>query len=257
MELLDRPTASIASLARQSRGPHSGRFEVSAWRAGLGLITIIVVLGNSAACGRIPSTASSSPGETVSAPRTATPSLVASPSSIPPPDSAGMTADNCSGPPQSTTARSLHYYTIRIATTWTDTGDYVHTETLLLELTAPSNYAYEPTRVEFHSDLGRVSSLYSSHSIATQNAATITQYLDSPEAQAGSVSDCTIGGDPAAVFGYSNGSEVGYRLYVLHKSYLFEIRFHGTGGIGAQALQDVKGMISSITWGSWTYPGEA
>jgi hypothetical protein len=146
---------------------------------------------------------------------------------------------------------------MRTAPTWSDTGDYSHTETLLVELTAPADYAHTPTRVQFHSDIGRVSSSNTAHSIAAQNAATIIQYMNSPQAVAGSVSECAIGGDPAAAFGYSSGSEVGYRLYVVHKNYLFEIRLFGAAGIGDQAIQDVRGMMGSIVWGSWNNPGEA
>jgi hypothetical protein len=176
---------------------------------------------------------------------------------MPTPDAALLTANNCSGPPASTTPRSLHYYTTRVASNWSDTGDYARTETLLLELTAPAGYGHAPTRVQFHSDIGRVNNSDTPHSIAAQNAPTITQYMDSPQAVAGLVSDCSINGDPAAAFGYSNGSEVGYRLYVVHKHYLFEIRLFGADGVGDQAIQDVRGMMGSIMWGSWTNPGEA
>jgi hypothetical protein len=151
----------------------------------------------------------------------------------------------------------LKYYTARIAANWTDTSDYNHYETLLLELTAPQAYGNAPTKIQFHSLIGRVTPPSTAHSIAAQVAATIAQRMDSPQALASTVSDCSIGADRAAVFGYTNGTGVGYWLYVVHKNYPFEIRFSGLGGISDSAMRDALGMMGSITWGAWNVPGEA
>ncbi|MFI5281856.1 MAG: hypothetical protein ACHQ0J_01845 [Candidatus Dormibacterales bacterium] len=144
------------------------------------------------------------------------------------------------------------YYTVRIATSWTDTGNYVGHETLLLELVAPRAYGFAPTEIQFHSDLGPVHMVYSpqatSNSIALQHAAFIALDLASPSAIAGTVSDCKVGGEPAAVFGYSDRTNAGYRLYVVHKDYLYEVRLFGSGGVSNQAVQDSVGMIGSLTW---------
>jgi hypothetical protein len=78
--------------------------------------------------------------------------------------------------------------------------------------------------------------------------------MNSPQAISSAVSDCAIGGDPASVFGFSDGVLMGYDLFVVHKDFLFEIYFVGTGGIGNGALQDALGMLGSITWGTWDHP---
>jgi hypothetical protein len=205
-----------------------------------------------------PSTAPSASRVPPSAPAstgTASPSTAPSASQVPPLNPTQLTATNCSGPTPTTPPRSLgNYFAVRIASSWTDTGDYAHTETLLLELTAPSGYGYGPTRLQFHSLLGPVHLVYgsqaTSHTIAEQHAASIAQDLASPNAVASAVSDCVIGGRPAAVFGYSNGSQVGFRVYVVDNDLLFLIWLNGTGGIGEPAVQDAVAMVGSITWTS-------
>jgi hypothetical protein len=146
------------------------------------------------------------------------------------------------------------YYTMQIAPAWTDTGNYAGTETLLLELVAPQTYGFSPTEIQFHSDLGPVHTVYSpqatSDSIAQQHAASIASDLASPQAIAGTVSDCSVGGEPAAAFGYTDRTTAGYRLYVVHKDYLYEIRLFGSGGVSNRAIQDSIGMIGSLIWTS-------
>lgn len=204
------------------------------------------------ACGR---TTVGSGVTTASATRTETPSAAPSPlvSPLPVPDPSQLTASNCSGTAAVSAPRLLGgYFTVRIAPSWTDTGNYVGHETLLLELVAPQAYGFAPTEIQFHSDLGPVHMVYSpqatSDSIAQQHAASIALDLASPSAIAGRVSDCKVGGEPAAVFGYSDGTTAGYHLYMVHKDYLYEVRLFGSGGVSNQALHDAVGMIGSLVW---------
>jgi hypothetical protein len=145
-------------------------------------------------------------------------------------------------------------FTIQPLGSWIDTGDYAHSETLLLELTAPSLYGYAPSKIQFHSDLGPVHTVYGSqataHSIAQKHATAIKQDTNSPQAVAGTVRDCSVGGQPASAFGYSDGANFGYRLFVVHKDLLFEAWLFGAGGIANQSVQDALGMIGSLTWTS-------
>lgn len=153
-------------------------------RFGLALGALVaLVLGTGIACGRVTATGSTSP--TNSSPARLSPTPTGPASTTPPPDPNQVTASNCAGPAPSTAPRSLQgYYTVRVVSSWADTGDYVHTETLLLELTAPSNYGYAPTRIQLHSDVGPVHTVYgaqaTSHSIAVQKATTISHELASP-----------------------------------------------------------------------------
>jgi hypothetical protein len=102
--------------------------------------------------------------------------------------------------------------------------------------------------------LGPVTTVYgpqaTAQSIAEQHAKSITQDRNSPQAVSGPVSTCTIGGESTGVFGYSDGPNAGYHLYVVHKNFLYEIRLFGAGGLGDQAIQDALGMIGSLTWAS-------
>lgn len=173
------------------------------------------------------------------------------PSATPAPDPALLTTNSCSGSLPPSPARDLHYFTARIATSWSDTGDYGRTETLLLQLTAPLAYDNAPTTIQFHSMLGPVHDMpagSSAREIAATDAAEIDVNSLSPYATASSVADCSVGGDPAAAFGYSDGGEIGYRLYVVHKDFLFEILLYGNGGVAESSLRDAKGMIGSIKW---------
>ena len=224
------------------------------YRRPVAVVVAAITLAILGACGR---PADDSGVTTASATRTESPSVVPSPlgSPLPIPDAKLLTASNCSGSAPATTPRALGgYYTLRIAPSWTDTGNYVGHETLLLELVAPQTYGFAPTEIQFHSDLGPVHIVYSpqatSDSIAQQHAASIASDLASPQAIAGTVSDCNVGGEPAAVFGYSDPTSAGYRLYVVHKDYLYEVRLFGSGGVSNQAIQDSVGMIGSLAWAS-------
>jgi hypothetical protein len=122
----------------------------------------------------------------------------------------------------------------------------------LLELTAPAGYGDAPTRIQFHSDIGPVHTVYganaTAHSIALQHASMIADDLGSSSATASNVADCSVGGQAAALFGYGNGSQVGYRVYIVHKDLLFEIRCSAQGELSSQALMDDLSMIGSVTW---------
>jgi len=214
-------------------------------------VVVVASLALSGACGRPPAGADVSSTPTASATRTESPS----PSVPPVPDASQFVVSNCAGSAPNTPPRSLgRYYTIRVVPGWPDTGDYVHTETLLLELTAPQSYGYGPTKIQFHSDLGPVHTVYSpqatAHSIAQQHATSIAQDTGAPQAVAGAVKDCAVGGEPASVFGFSDGTNAGYRLYTVRHDLLFEIHLFGNGGVSSQAIQDSLGMIGSLTWTS-------
>jgi hypothetical protein len=168
------------------------------------------------------------------------------------PDVTRLTASNCSGPAATSPPQLLgSYFTIRAAPNWTKTGDYQRTETLLLELTAPETYLSAPTTIQFHSDLGAVHTAYgpqaTAHSIAQKQADSVVPTL-SVSGVAGQVSDCTVGGEPAAAFGFSAGTFEGYFLYFVHGDGLFEVVLLGVGGISNDAIHDSLGMIGSLRW---------
>jgi hypothetical protein len=140
---------------------------------------------------------------------------------------------------------------MRAAAGWSDTGDYVHTESLLLELTAPSAFGDAPTRVKFlafpydvQADFG---SQATAHSLAAEDA-TDHQHFTSVGSLTTSVSDCTVAAEPAAAFGYVEGNERGYWLLIVHHDRLLGIQLFGTRGVGDQAVGDVLGMMGTIAW---------
>ena len=210
-------------------------------RPRVGALVVLALIG---ACGWGPSGSTFTTG---SAARTASPNTTRQP-----PDAARLTVTNCSGPAANTATRLLgQYYTIRPAPNWTDTGDYIHTESLLLELTAPAGYGNSPTRIEFLAfpndvklDFGPQAT---AHSIAADEATTHQRFTSS-QSTATLVSDCSVAADSAAAFGYADGNECGYWLLIVHHDRLLGVRLFGTGGIGDQAIQDALGMIGSVVW---------
>jgi hypothetical protein len=198
-------------------------------------VVAIATLALFAACGRA---ADGTGATTASATRTQSLSPGPSPSSPPVPGVKALTASNCSGPAPATQPQAQGSY-------------YVHTETLLLELSAPQPYGYAPTRIQLHSNLGPVHTVYgpqaTSHTIAQQHAAAIDREI-SKTAVAGTLGDCNVGGAPAAAFGFSDDRNSGFIIYVVHGESLFEIILVGVGGISSQAIQDFLGMIGTLTW---------
>jgi hypothetical protein len=148
---------------------------------------------------------------------------------------------------------------MRPAERWTESPAPQHTETLLLELQAPSAYGFTPILIQFHSLIGPVHTVYgqqaTANSIAQQHASAVAQEW-SPDAVAGQVSDCRLGGEPAAAFGVSgdlvtsSGTASGkfIWIYVVHNDLLFKVILVGIGGIGDQAIKDSLGMLGSLTW---------
>jgi len=204
----------------------------------IGLVTVL-------ACGRVPAGGDNSSTSAASAPRTTSPAATSLP------DPTRLTTQNCAGAPSTSPSRALGgYYTMRPASGWTDTGDYVHTESLLLELTAPASYGDAPTRIKFlalpidvRADFGPQAT---AHSIAADHVA---KHLgSSAQSVATSVADCSVAAESAALFGYADGNDLGYRLVIVHNDRLLEIWMAGSGGISDQALQDSLGMMGSIAW---------
>ena len=203
-------------------------------------IGVIAVLGLLGASGCM---TDSSRATTASASRTTVRSV---------PDVTRLTNSDCSGPAAPSAPQRLgRYFTIRVAPSWTKTGDYQRTETLLLELTAPQTYRSAATIIQFHSDLGAVHVGYgagaTAHSIAQKHADSVVPDV-SVSGVAGLVSDCSVGGEPAAAFGFSAGTFEGYYLYFVHEDGLFEVILLGVGGISNESIHDALGMIGSLKW---------
>jgi hypothetical protein len=163
------------------------------------------------------------------------------------PDPGRLSSKNCSGTPPKTAARTLRFYTMRVAPGWTDTTE-TYRESQLLELTAPATFGDAPTRIKFWAVPGEIHVRYgaqaTAHSIAVQHAA--HPEFKSPQSSTSPVNDCLIGGQSAAVFGYAQGGERGYRLSMVHNDFLYEIWLSGTGGISDAAMNDALGMMGSI-----------
>ena len=218
-------------------------------RITIGVLAGATILTLTAVCARAPDTGS----DTASGTRTASPSPQSSATTLP--DATALTAANCTAAAATSQPRLLgRYYTIRPAANWTDTGDYQHTETLFLELTAPGTYGFAPTRLDFQGGaVGPVHTIFgpdaTAHSIAQQHATSIAQET-SPNAVAGVVRDCSVGGVPAAAYGFTNGTISGFYIYFIHNDGLFEVFIFGTGGLSNQAIQDSLGMLGSVAWAS-------
>jgi hypothetical protein len=214
----------------------------------LALIGLVICL----ACGRVPSVGEVPAGATASASRTVSPLATATSSAPALPDPKLLTARGCSGQAFDTTPRAVGYphYKIRLASGWTEHAVTGPTESLLLQLTAPASYGHAPTRIEFHVFPGGVHDIYgpnaTAHTIAAERAT--IHYGSSRQAVSTSVADCSIASESAAVYGYTDGSEVGYRLSFIHRESLFEVWLAGVAGLDTQAVEDSLRMIGSIVW---------
>ena len=236
---------SAAALAGDSGGA-TGSWRIRADLTGLVAVGLLSCLS----CGTIP-VAEGPEGTSASAPRSASPSGTAIPSGISLPDTTRFTSQNCSSTPPTTPDRALGaYYTMRLASGWTVTGNYGQTESLLLELTAPASYGYAPTRIKFlalpfevNRDFGPQAT---AHSIAAHDVS--THNFGSPQSLATSVADCSVAAEPAALFGYADSNESGYRFAIVHHDRLLEIWVLGTGGVGDQTVRDATEMMGSIVW---------
>jgi hypothetical protein len=135
---------------------------------------------------------------------------------------------------------------MRLASGWTDTGNY-REDGLLLELTAPAAYNYAPTRMKFYIFIPPVSTKYGSQATAHSLAVEDTTWISS-KAVVSPVADCSVAAESAAVFGYADGNERGYRLSVVHKDFWYGIWLFGNGGVSDAALGDALGMMGSVVW---------
>ena len=165
---------------------------------------------------------------------------------LPPPDPSRLAASKCAGSPPSTSPRDLNYLTARLNPNWTDSSkDAGPTETRLIELTAPREYGYVPTMIEFHSLLGP-GDLTSAHSLAYEWRG--TRHSNASSSRTTDIADCVVGGEPASLYGYTYAGQLGYEIYIVHKGYGYAIVLFGDGGVSDQAIKDALGMMSSIVW---------
>jgi hypothetical protein len=203
------------------------------------------------ACGKVPAVGEIPAANTVSASRTASPLASPSVTATTVPDPKLLSARGCSSTTFDTTPLALGNYTIRLAPGWTDTKNNGPTESRMLELKAPANYGHSPTLINFKVYGVPVSLRWgpkaTAHAIASEMA-TPPYGSRSAQSVAGLPEDCSVASESAAVYGYTDGSEVGYRFWFVHKGLLYAVWLSGTGGIGDQAIQDALGMMSSIVW---------
>ena len=161
-------------------------------------------------------------------------------------DPSRLTASKCAGSPSQTSPSDLHYLTARLNPNWTDsTKDAGPTETRLIELTAPRDYGYVPTMMEFHSLIGP-GNLTSARSVAYEWRG--IRHSNASSSRTTDIADCVVGGEPAALYGYSYAGQLGYEVYIVHEGYGYAIFLFGDGGVNDQAINDALGMLSSIVW---------
>jgi photosystem II stability/assembly factor-like uncharacterized protein len=168
-----------------------------------------------------------------------------------PPDPKVLIPRGCSGPAFDTTPLALSpHYKIRPAPGWTDSHNTGPTESRMLQLIAPATYGDMPTQITFHVFPGSTLIQYGPKVTARTIAAEwgTTRYGHSREAVVTTPADCSVASEAAAVYGYSDGSEAGYRFFLIHKDLLYAIWMSGTGGISDKAIQDALRMIGSISW---------
>ena len=147
-------------------------------------------------------------------------------------------------------------FTVQIPAGWTDTSSTVGpTETMLLQITAPSNYGPDAVVVQLHSFLGPRPGSTSHQELAIDSADLTDTAKAGRWASLGVIADCTVGGEGASFQAFSRAPQVQYRVYVLHhpdQQYplLYGAEIFGNGGVDDQSMMDVKRFLGSWTWGS-------
>jgi hypothetical protein len=114
-------------------------------------------------------------------------------------------------------------------------------------MSSPATYSYLPTTMRVESLLGYFPG-QTPESIAP-NYYGPSSHSGTPAINlVGQVEHCTVNGDSAAYFQYTQGSAVGYLVLWLHFNYLYSLRLEGTGGIDSRAVHDAKGVLASLVW---------
>jgi photosystem II stability/assembly factor-like uncharacterized protein len=157
-----------------------------------------------------------------------------------PPPATGTCTDQPSGPSSAPSGDNFKVV-VRVPDGWTASAPGA-TETTLLMLDAPSSYSNQPTRISLHSFIGR----YRPETLE-QIAADFYGSGQNPQL-VGQVTGCTVGGEPAVFFKYTQGDHAGYFVLFVHYQYLYGIQLDGVGGVDPRAWQDAKKVLGSWTW---------
>jgi photosystem II stability/assembly factor-like uncharacterized protein len=156
------------------------------------------------------------------------------------PPATGTCTDQPSGPSSAPSGDNFKVV-VRVPDGWTASVPGA-TETTLLMLDAPSSYSNQPTRISLHSFIGR----YRSETVE-QIAADFYGSGQNPQL-VGQLTRCTVGGEPAVFFKYTQGDHAGYFVLFVHYQYLYGIQLDGVGGVDPRAWQDAKKVLGSWTW---------
>jgi hypothetical protein len=183
------------------------------------------------ACGRVAGLAPVD--QPASGTRTASPAVVASPSST------LFNSGDCTGAPSGSQIRihAADDILVKVPPSWTQTTDVGRTETLLIRFIAPTTYSNSPTTVEISSLIGRFST-------ARQGA----QEYFRQDPGVNTMLDCQISGSQASFFSTTDGGRPAYRIFLVHNSLLYMVTIRGSGGFDPRAMADAKSLLGSWSW---------
>lgn len=190
------------------------------------------------ACGQMPT---ASPGDTASSVRSTT--------SSPTPDPNVFQANDCTAAPGigTTTEKQGDVFgtIVQIPQGWKREAPTA-SETTMLVLDAPDTYTHQPTRIEILALMGYY---------PTETPDDVAKQYTDPSLQVvGSMIECSVGSDPAAVLQYVGGTRAGYFVVFLHFRYAYAVRVEGQGGVDTQAVAAAKRLLGSWQWTVTTPP---
>ena len=222
------------------------------WQRATGTVFVVALavlaLGLGTGCGRAYPSGNVASGAATTSPQQP-------PQSSPSPSSGVLQAANCTGSSSGsnlTTTKpiGLDNITLKFPAAWSDHTNEVTGSGTLLFIRAPATYGQANATFMLQSiPFPRQKS--SSHAQAIEDAASLAA-----AGSQSSVQDCTVGGDQASFYKYSDsaGNEV-YRLLLIHGPSgeypsLYRVVISSKGAADSQSASDIRAILGSWSWGA-------
>jgi len=213
-------------------------------KAGAAGLVLLATLAALAACGRHNSgIATASPSSSTPAASSTTPTPTASPGYA-------LGPGNCVATASGTASQSLGQdkVVIDIPPGWTQVSTGA-SETVALQINAPSGYANQPTTIKVQTFIGNYYG-QTAHSVAVNWA---NQHST---ADSNSITDCSVAGGAAAFVKYAGNGVVGYQFLLVRVdtqyqrlARLWGLNIEGTSGLDSNSVADAMRVLGSWQWG--------
>lgn len=121
-------------------------------------------------------------------------------------------------------------------------------ETVALQINAPPGYTNQPTTIKVQTFMGNYYG-QTAHGVAVSWA------NQNPNADASSITDCSVAGGDAAFYKYAGNGVVGYQFFMVRTdtqyqrlARLWGLNIEGTGGLDSNSIADAVRVLGSWQW---------